>query len=589
MDQAGGQSEEQRSRFVTFGSAVRALVKYRPFLVTVVAVLLIVLLVPGRSANPSSTGTSATTTNAAQSSASVSGYGAASVGKSAALGAPNCNRALGQIKMPTIYAPPCVAPFPDGASNGGATSQGVSAKTIKVVLYLPANGPETAALNAAGLTESASEQIAQVEGAATLFEDHVELYGRKIQVIPFMSSVTEVGTNSAAIEEANADAIQVATQVKPFLSLAIGTTQDNYDLDVAQRGVIDFSEYPWDDATYQHTAPYLWGEYDNQYIFDALAAYLGKRVWGHQASYAGSTQYTHERRKLGVIYSTASFTSADLAQFNADAARYGIKFTAEVGVNDADASAIAQQAQTAVIKLQQEGVTTVVPLTALYGLVDSATAATKQAWFPEWIVNPFGFADSDQIAQLMDQAQWKHAFGITSITPAIDPPGDDQNGVGLWGWQYHDSPPGTATYAALAISYLSKIVTALELAGPDLTPSSFRTGMFDAPPRGGAFIGGAATAAVAFGSHGIWPTPSYVSANDFTQEYWSQSTSCASSDGKLQHGCYLFTNDAKRYFWNQWPSGQPNVFTFAPTDITNFHGVAPPNERAPSYTESSNS
>ena len=94
MDQAGGQSEEQRSRFVTFGSAVRALVKYRPFLVTVVAVLLIVLLVPGRSANPSSTGTSATTTNAAQSSASVSGYGAASVGKSAALGAPNC-KALG--------------------------------------------------------------------------------------------------------------------------------------------------------------------------------------------------------------------------------------------------------------------------------------------------------------------------------------------------------------------------------------------------------------------------------------------------------------------------------------------------------------
>jgi hypothetical protein len=487
--------------------------------------------------------------------------------------------------MPTIYAPPCVAPFPAGEGNGGATWQGVTASTIKLALYLPANGPETAALNAAGLTESAANQIAQVEGAAQLFEDHVELYGRRIQVIPFMSSVTEVGTNSAAIEEANADAIQVASQVKPFLSLAIGTTQDNYDLDVAQRGVIDFSEFPWDDSTYQHVAPYLWGQYDNQHIFSALAAYLGRRVWGHKAEYAGSSSYRDETRKIGVIYSTSSFTPGDIAQFNADVARYGIKFAAEVGVDDADGSVVGQQAQTAVIKLQHEGVTTVVPLTALYGLVDSATAATKQGWFPEWIVNPLGFGDSDQIAQLMDQAQWKHAFGLTSISPAIDPASADQNGVGLWRWQYGVNPPGTATYASLAISDLTRIVTALELAGPDLTPATFRAGMFDAPPRGGAFLGGTATAAIAYGQHGIWPTPSYTAQNDYTQVYWSESSHCVSSDGKTQRGCYLFTNDAKRFLWNQWSGGQPSVFSFAPTDITNFYGGVPPHERTPSYPE----
>jgi hypothetical protein len=565
------------------GPAIDTVVKYRPFLLTVLAVLLIVLFVPSRSAGSTRTAGAVGSTNGAPPSSSE--YGAASVGSSAALHAPNCDTVLGQVKMPTIYAPPCVAPFPAGEDNGGATWQGVTANTIKLALYLPANGPETAALNAAGLTESASAQIAQVKSAAELFERHVELYGRKIQVIPFMSSVTEVGTNSAAIEEANADAIQVASQVKPFLSLAIGTTQDNYDLDVAQRGVIDFSEYNWDDSTYQHVAPYLWGQYDNQHIFAALAAYLGRRIWGHKAQYAGASSYRDETRKIGVIYSTSSFTPSDIAEFNADAARYGIKFTAEVGVNDADGSVVAQQAQTAVIKLQRQGVTTVVPLAALYGLVESATAATKQAWFPEWIVNPFGFADSDQIAQLMDQAQWKHAFGMTSISPAIDPATADQNGVGLWRWQYGVNPPGTATYASLAISDLARIVTGLELAGPDLTPATFQAGMFDTPPRGGAFTAGRATAAIAFGKQGNWPTASYTAQNDYTQVYWSQKTHCVSSDGKTQRGCYLFTNDAKRFLWNQWSGGEPSVFGFAPTDITDFNGGEPPHERAPSYPE----
>ncbi|MGH9290821.1 MAG: hypothetical protein ACRD0V_21415, partial [Acidimicrobiales bacterium] len=42
---------------------------------------------------------------------------------------PNCDPATGKLRLPTVYAPPCVVPF-DG-DNGGATSPGVTADSVK--------------------------------------------------------------------------------------------------------------------------------------------------------------------------------------------------------------------------------------------------------------------------------------------------------------------------------------------------------------------------------------------------------------------------------------------------------------------------
>ncbi len=46
---------------------------------------------------------------------------------------PNCDTETGRIKLPTVYAPPCVEPF-DG-DNGGATTPGVTADEILIVRY----------------------------------------------------------------------------------------------------------------------------------------------------------------------------------------------------------------------------------------------------------------------------------------------------------------------------------------------------------------------------------------------------------------------------------------------------------------------
>ena len=58
------------------------------------------------------------------------------IGSAEALANPKCDPATKRVKFQSYGAPLCVKPWKDGADNGGATAQGVTAKTIKVaVLY----------------------------------------------------------------------------------------------------------------------------------------------------------------------------------------------------------------------------------------------------------------------------------------------------------------------------------------------------------------------------------------------------------------------------------------------------------------------
>src|SRR5262245_43003805 len=61
---------------------------------------------------------------------------AAGIGTKAALNSELCDPATGKIKIPAYLASVCVKPWKDGADNGGATYQGVTKDSIKVVVYV---------------------------------------------------------------------------------------------------------------------------------------------------------------------------------------------------------------------------------------------------------------------------------------------------------------------------------------------------------------------------------------------------------------------------------------------------------------------
>src|SRR5690606_28091498 len=116
----------------------------------VVLVVIVALAVVATTRSPSgTTATKTATTTPARSLADnpklpVTYAEAKKAGKTGSYKWANCDTTTGRIRFPSVYAPPCV-PELEG-SNGGATSQGVTAKTIKVVYYTAAPGDLTSAI-----------------------------------------------------------------------------------------------------------------------------------------------------------------------------------------------------------------------------------------------------------------------------------------------------------------------------------------------------------------------------------------------------------------------------------------------------------
>ena len=73
--------------------------------------------------------------------------GGAGVGSKDALAQPNCDANTGRIKLQFYGAPPCVRPWSDGADNGGATAQGVTTDSIKVVVLVPPEDKDRSSTN----------------------------------------------------------------------------------------------------------------------------------------------------------------------------------------------------------------------------------------------------------------------------------------------------------------------------------------------------------------------------------------------------------------------------------------------------------
>ena len=136
---------------------------------------------------------------------------AAKVGKTSAYDwGSECDHATGRLKMPSVYAPPCVPVFT--GSNGGATSSGVSGSAINVVYYQMQPGgwrrpsrPRPA---------PTPRQLATAQAYVAMFNQVYGLYGRHVNLIPFTASGAD--TDPVA---AHADAVTVAQQLHAFASI----------------------------------------------------------------------------------------------------------------------------------------------------------------------------------------------------------------------------------------------------------------------------------------------------------------------------------------------------------------------------------
>jgi len=460
---------------------------------------------------------------------------------------PNCDTDRGLVAIPTIYAAPCVEPFE--GDNGGATATGVTEDEILVVRYEtdPAVDPIGASLvRATGVETNPATAFDTAENFAAIFGEYYETYGRTVRFEEFLGSGP-----SDDEEAARSDAIKIADK-KPFAVIG-GPLQSSsvFASELAKAGVVcvatcaqslpDEVTEPYQGLLFQT------GPTPNQAA--AMAGELISKMAGPgPAELAGDPALQEADRRYALVhYNTEAGTHTAVAEALGDSlADNGIELSADIEYI-LDPAAIQEDARTLIARLESEEITTVV----FYGdpLMPKALTdeATIQDYRPEWILGPSLLADTAVFGRSFDQTQWGNGFGI-GLTPLR---GEDEVADAwiLHDWAYGQEPPNNA-YSAI-LPGVRSIFTGIHLAGAELTPESFRDGMFRAPVSGGY----PTRAQLSYGSQGVWgdDVVDYGGSEDAAVVWWDPDAEGTDETGQQGRGLYRYANGGERYTIGNFP------------------------------------
>ena len=207
------------------------------------------------------------------------------------------------------------------------------------------------------------------------------------------------------------------------------------------------------------------------------------------------------------------------------------------------------QAATLAEKLKASGATSVVfagdPIMPIY----LTQAAASIGYFPEWIITGIVLTDTVGPRALlrpegMGARVRRHQPGRPDPVAAGDATASTTGGTA--------PTPRPASLAAPAIiPPIQQLFTGVQLAGPDLTPYTFTTGLFRAPPAGG----GPTTPLDAYGYQGAAPLPSYSSPADYTFLWYDATAKGPDEEGANGTGLMRYVNGGTRYKAGAVPVG----------------------------------
>lgn len=487
-------------------------------------------------------------------------------GAEAALSAPDCDPATGRIRIPSVYAANCV-PLWDGVSDPGPYYRGVSKDKVIVAIYDAEENAQAQALATAPTNTTPEEDDANRLKLIEMFEQHFETYGRRVEVVKVKASGPE--DDDAA---AKADAIKVATEIKAFVSFGAPSGTNAYTDELAARGVLCFCTVSQPIESYLKWAPYVWSDLmasTQGYVH--RAEYVCKKLQGRPPKHYGTSVPEKvdkaKPRTFGVMYyETADGAfKAGIDFFEEELAKCGAKMkevAAFTGAN-INPSATQEQARTIIAKFKDSGVSSALfsgdPLSPIFFTQE----ATKQAYQPEWIITGSALTDTAFFARTYDQTQWGRAFGISYLTARVTPAvADGEKTMAEWHFGKRFTASGSEAGAQGRASSLNlgRLYLGMHLAGPKLTPETFRDGMFSYKPTKG-FITRFAT------SYGrtIWPFDDYLAADDATEIWWDTEAQGPDETRVNGKGLYRYMAMGQRFLPGEWPGGEPLAFDKANT------------------------
>jgi len=438
------------------------------------------------------------------------------------------------------YSPPC---FEFEGDNGGATAQGVTADEITVSFRVTpeANIISTFA-SVAGIDydESNQDLADTTEALVEYFNENFQMHGRRLrfQQVPGTGSMVQEVYGSGQAE-ANADALAVATEVEAFADVS-ALTQPYADA-LSRQNVLSFGAPYMSREWFVDRRPFAWSLLtDCSVIAETGTEYVLKRLLGRPAAYAGGELQGRDRKVALIAPDNPEYQQCvAAANETIEEAGSQLDLVLDYNYNLAELQA---QAATILARLRSEEITTVGcscdPLMILY----LTRAAEAQGYQPEWQVLGAGFSDIDLVGQAynlqLSGDQWSRAFGLSYFSEQLPP--EESPAYQAYKSVRSDEP---SKLVDLLYYQLYGLVIGIQMAGPELTPQTFETGMF-------AYPGGTGVA-------GTWDwSPEHYTPQVDAREVWFDPDGESSFNG--DRGTYVGSEE--RFRQGEWPEGDPEVF-----------------------------
>jgi hypothetical protein len=492
----------------------------------------------------------------------------------------NCDPSTGRVKMPTVSAFPCVPKF--SGANGGDVFPGVTADKISVVYYTPPQSGDILA-QLAGSVDTIDDTKATVSAFVEMLNGLAETYGRKVD-LQFYEGKQAAATDATA---ARAEATEVIERFKPFASIGGPGLTPAYAEEMAANNVICVAcGTSLADQAFQDNAPHLWGvQASPEQWLTNVTDFIGKRLANRPAKWAGDPGLRSSPRKFGVV----NFEQ-DPPQFSAiatvgDKCKEVNKWSPAVRETYLLTN-MQDRAPTIIAKLKAEKITTVVFMGDPFMPAVLTPEATKQNYFPEWIVTGTVLTDTTTLARRYDARQWEHAFGLSQL--AVTVPREQTDPWTLHQWYFGTTPKAAKTQAVLWSS-IFLFFNGVHMAGPNLTDETFKQGMFNLPVSGG----GPTTPRVSYGDHGAFkivdqetcaqdkPRIDYLGTDDMVEIWWDGTYNGPDEQGNDGKGKYRYANGGKRYLPREQPTTDADAFKVEGS-VLEFK-ERPARDKAPTY------
>ena len=494
---------------------------------------------PGSTA-PRATG-SGTTAKAPSKGTTKSGAAGGAIPKASVTGVSACtDRTFQDPNDP--YSPPCYA---FNGDNGGATSPGVTKDTITIAVrsqtFSTGFSDALSVMAGAKFPKESQDVIDRTMNTLTdYFNSHYQFYGRKLKLViyPGKGDLTQEIVSQGQ-EAAEADALKVQSEIKAFAD--VGAVTPPYADALTHRKIINIGAPYVSQDWLTSRSPYSWSvQTDCTRVVKSVAAYFLNKMANKPAIYAGGP-LANQPRKIAVIAPDNSWYQECVNAGLDTLAKAGIpRDQIMVEAYRLDLNDMTPQAQTKLQKLLANNITTVICGCDPIFMVALGRKAKDQNYHPEWLETGVALTDSDLVGELIDQDVWNHAFGVSFLGPS-------ENIQASFAYRaFKQMRPADEPSQAVQLMFpqLELAAIGIQMAGPNLTPDSFKLGLFNYPKRSGPL--------------GTWKfdATSYT-PSQAAREIWYDRN--AISKQTKTKGAWIESNPGQRFPIGQFPGGDPKV------------------------------